>query len=118
MINNIVNNTDLVYIIIEDQRAKVRKKLENDNNNDDEKQRKKKEARQKRDRQKQLFEKSFIEREDVNRFYSILMISLIVKVKTMLLHPIPTIMTRLKILLERAIVMRMTKIIQEIIDSL
>ena len=34
MINNIMNNTDLVYRIDEDQRAKIRKELENEDNDD------------------------------------------------------------------------------------
>ena len=34
MINNLVNNTDLVYTIDKDQIAKVRKELENENNDD------------------------------------------------------------------------------------
>ena len=34
IMNNIVNNTDLIYTIEEDQIAKVRKKLENEDNDD------------------------------------------------------------------------------------
>ena len=45
MMNNIINNSDLVYTIDEDQSAKVRKELEHKDNNDNEKQIKKKEAR-------------------------------------------------------------------------
>ena len=37
MKNNIINNTDLVYTVYEDERAKVREELENTKNNDDEK---------------------------------------------------------------------------------
>ena len=68
MMTNSINNGALVYTIDEDQIAKIRGELENTHQNDDENKIKRKEAKQKRDHKKQLFEKSLIERDDIERF--------------------------------------------------
>ena len=49
VMNNIINKTDLVYTIDEDEIAKVREELESKNNIDGEKQLKQNKAREKRD---------------------------------------------------------------------
>ena len=73
MMNNIIHNTDLVYTINEDQRAKMREQLENEDTNnknieDDEEQEKQKKAREKRDHKKIIFENSFTNREEIEKF--------------------------------------------------
>ena len=68
MMNNIINNDVLLYTMDEDEIAKVREELKNTDNNDDEKQIKRKEAKQKRDLKKELFEKSFTKKVDIESF--------------------------------------------------